>query len=432
MAATPNHDPPLPGGFTPTFHWRILGTPAPVFPGFEIDVCDRIPEAEEADAAWHRNRAREILRRHPEVSQLTGRAPVTAVFCLAGIALQIGIAISMTTQPWWVILLVANLFGGVLNILLFTLAHECNHFLVFKSEPANRWLFTLTSLPMMFAGHHSWWIEHHVHHNHLGSRIDFIKRRRSILLAMKDRIFNRVPGPRVQRMTSWLTTPLFWPIAALMLVTQFLRSIVGLAVYGWNAVRTGNLKPNDFALAILADEHLVSGYHRYKLEAWAVVYPLMSLGLVVGIWLLFGWIPLAYLFLSALFATGFLQPLVFGMILSNSHFHGHDCYQPSASNYGVLNWFTFNFGLHTEHHDFHKIPWLRLGRLRKIAPEFYENLKQTPSFIGLALRFAFGTRDSFDNEDYRNAEMLKADSPHRLTPSRAERDRENGDSDFPS
>jgi fatty acid desaturase len=62
--------------------------------------------------------------------------------------------------------------------------------------------------------------------------------------------------------------------------------------------------------------------------------------------------------------------------------------------------------MHTEHHDFHYVPWFRLGRLRQIAPEYYVNLKQTRSFSKLAFQFAFGTRDAFNNEEQRNRERL--------------------------
>jgi len=402
-----SHPKDIPGGFTPKFHWRVLGSPAPVFPGFEIDICDRISDDEQPDAIWHRKRARGILKAHPEVKKLFGRSSITALWCVGLAVAQLAIAIAIVSQPWWVILLLAYAVGAILNVALFNLAHECNHSLIFKSKSANRWLFTLTSLPMLFPGHHTWWIEHHVHHNHLGSGIDFVKRRRSILLALKDRIFGYLPGQKVRRMTTWITTPLFWPIAAFMLVTQILRAIVGLIFYVATAVISRRLVPNDTALAILADEHLVSGYHRYKLEMWAVTYPLISLAMIVGLYAWLGWIPLIYLFLSALFTTGFLHPLVFGLMLSNSHFHGHECYQPSSSNYGPINWITFNFGLHAEHHDFHFIPWFRLGKLRKIAPEFYDNLLQTKSFSWLAFKFAFGTRESFNNEEYRNRALLE-------------------------
>jgi sphingolipid delta-4 desaturase len=398
----------LPGGFTPTFHWRILGTPAPVFPGFEIDICDPVAEDDEPDAVWHRNRAKSILRDHPEVKLLMGRAPVTAVFCIGVAALQIGIAIGLAVAgvPWWGVVLAAYVLGAIIDVALFNLAHECNHSLIFKSKAANRAMFTIASIPKLFPGHHTWWIEHHVHHNHLGSEKDFVRRRRSILLAMKDRIFGHVPGPRVRRMTSWLTTPLFWPISAMMLITQLIRAIVGLCVYVATAVYHRQWKPTDFALSILADQHLISGYKRYKLEMWAVNYPLTVFAMMGLLYGFFGWVPLLYLFLSALFMTGFLHPLAFGLILSNSHFHGHQCYQPSASNYSWVNWITFNFGMHTEHHDFHYVPWFRLGRLRQIAPEYYDNLKQTRSFSKLAFQFAFGTRDAFNNEEQRNRERL--------------------------
>ncbi len=414
MATATKQPEMVPGSFTPKFHWRVLGTPAPVFPGFEVDICDPVAEENEPDAVWHRHRARSIIRDHPEVKQLFGRAPISALFCVAGAVLQIGIAVALIGQPWWVIVLAAWLFGAIINIGLFNLAHECNHSMIFKNKAANRWLFTLTSLPMLFPGHHTWWIEHHVHHNHLGSEKDFVKRRRSILLALKDRIFGYLPGPDVRRMTTWITTPLFWPISGFMLITQVLRAVVGLIVYAATAVWHRQLKPTDFALSILADQHLVSGYKRYKLEMWAVTYPLIALGMIAALVWFFGWVPLIYLFVSALFTTGFLHPLAFGLMLSNSHFHGYQCYQPSASNYGPVNWITFNFGMHTEHHDFHYIPWFRLGQLRKIAPEFYDELKQTRSFCKLAFQFAFGTREAFNNEDYRNAEKLRSEIPSKV------------------
>jgi len=261
---------------------------------------------------------------------------------------------------------------------------------------------------MMFTGHHCWWIEHHVHHNHMGSHKDFVKRRRSVLLAMKDRVFGYIPGPTIRRLTSWITTPLFWPIAGLMIVMQVLRGIVGLVVYAVSALATRRLTPGKLALTILADEHLVSGYRRYKIETWAVIYPLLSLLMMAGLWLLFGWKALLYMFLSSLFATGFLHPLVFGLMLSNSHFYGFKFYQPSASYYGWLNAITFNFGLHCEHHDFHYIPWHRLSQLRRIAPEYYDDLRKTRSFAGLAFQFAFGSREQFNNEEYRNMQLLEA------------------------
>ncbi len=398
----------VPGGFQLKFHWRILGSQAPVFPGFEVDISDRVADDEKPDAVWHRQRARDMLRDHPQIRELFGHTPGTAVWCLLFAATQLGLAVAAIYQPWWAILLCAYVFGSWLNICLFNLAHDCNHGLIFNNRQWERWLFTITSIPMFMPGHHTWWIEHHVHHNDLGAKKDFVKRRRSILLAMKDKVAGIVVPRPLRPLITWATTPLFWPIASFMLITQILRAVVGLIVYALTVLFTFRIRPSDTAVSILADQHLLSGYDHYQIRSWAVVYPLMSLTLLVSLYVLGGWQPIAYLALSALFMTGFLHPLMFGLILSNSHFHGHRQYQPSSSYYGWLNWITFNFGLHTEHHDLAAIPWSRLGKLRRMAPEFYDDLIQTKSYFLLALKFAFGSRENFDNEEHRNARMLAA------------------------
>lgn len=309
-------------------------------------------------------------------------------------------------QPWWAILLGAYVIGSWLNMCLFQLAHECNHGLVFNNHRWERWLFTITSLPMFMPGHHTWWIEHHVHHNDLGAKKDFVKRRRSIFLHMKDNVFGMIVPRPLRPLITWVTTPLFWPLASLMLVTQILRAVVGLAFYAFSVLFTFRIRPSDMATAILADQHLLSGYDNYRIRGWAVTYPLLSLTLLISLFLLGGWQPIVYLALSELFMTGFLNPFTFGLILSNSHFHGHREYQPSSSYYGWLNWITFNFGLHTEHHDLAAIPWNRLGKLRAMAPEYYDDLIITKSYSLLGLKFAFGSRENFDNEEHRNEEIF--------------------------
>lgn len=398
-----------PGGFDLKFHWRILGPYAPVFPGFEIDICDRVSDEEKPDAVWHRNRAKGILRDHPEVKELFGRSRWTAVWCIAVATAHFAVAVVSPNIPVWSFVVAAYVFGAMANLALFNLAHECNHGLVFKKKRWNRWLFTYTSLPMLLPAHHTWWIEHHVHHNEMGAMQDFVKRRRSILLHMKDRLFGVPVVGKIRDCFAWTATPLFFPISAFVLVAQIIRSAIGLVVYAATAVGQRKLRPSETSMKILADEHLLSGYKKYGIESWAIAYPLISLAATAVLWTVFGWQSVAYLFLSALFMAGFLHPLAFGLILSNSHFYGFKSFQPTSSYYGWLNWITFNFGLHTEHHDLAAIPWYRLGKLRAMAPEYYDPLLKTKSFASLALKFAFGSREQFNNEEFRNAELVGAD-----------------------
>ena len=59
------------------------------------------------------------------------------------------------------------------------------------------------------------------------------------------------------------------------------------------------------------------------------------------------------------------------------------------SYYGPLNFFTYNVGLHNEHHDFPAIPWTRLPKLHEIASEFYTDLPYHRSWTYVLWRFIF-------------------------------------------
>ena len=121
--ATVEKDFPV-GGFVPTFSWRLIGSAAPVWPGFDVDVLTRIPDAEREDAVWHRERAKAILKAHPEVKDLFGRDPTTAFWCLLVAGTQVALAVACGFLPWWGMVLLAWLVGSSINIMLFQLGHD--------------------------------------------------------------------------------------------------------------------------------------------------------------------------------------------------------------------------------------------------------------------------------------------------------------------
>jgi sphingolipid 4-desaturase/C4-monooxygenase len=383
-----------PRRFRPKFHLRVLGTASPVFPGFEVDILDRVSDDEKPEAVWHRDRARAILRAHPEVRSLFGHTPITAIPCLAVAGAQVGLALASAHVPWWAVIALAWVFGALLNVCMFQLAHECNHNLIFKKTSWNRVMFTITSLPMFLSAHHTWWAEHLTHHSDMGAKKDFITRRRTFFLSSR------------------ILSPMLFPYSLFMLVTQVGRSAVGLLMYVFTDLIRGRLKPSDRTLAVLADQHLVSGYKRDGIEFWAVIYPVLNFtlcGLLIWYGSLYGawWKPVLYLMLAEAFMTGFLHPPMLGIVLGISHFHGTRHYQPSASNYSKLvNLLTFNAGLHVEHHDIAGIPGHRLWKLRRMATEYYDNLETIPSYTMLGLKFVFCTPTTFarefDNETQRN------------------------------
>ena len=241
--------------FRPKFHIRVLGSAAPVFPGFEVDILDRVPDDEKPEAVWHRDRCRAMLRAHPEIRSLMSNSPSTALFCLLCSGGQVALAALSAQLPWWGVIALAWVVGSMLNVCLFQLAHECNHNSIFKKTFPNRAMFTITSLPMFLPGHHTWWVEHLTHHSDMGAKKDFITRRRTFFL------------------TSRILSPMFFPYSLLMIVTQILRSLVGLIMYVATDLTRGRIKPSPRTLAVLADQHLVSGYQADRIELWAVIYP---------------------------------------------------------------------------------------------------------------------------------------------------------------
>ena len=94
---------------------------------------------------------------------------------------------------------------------------------------------------------------------------------------------------------------------------------------------------------------------------------------------------LFYMLLSTFFA-GSIHPTAGHFIAEHYVMEG---VQETYSYYGPLNCLAYNVGYHNEHHDFPNVPWSRLPEVRKIAPEFYDNLPQCKSWPGCILRYIF-------------------------------------------
>lgn len=116
----------------------------------------------------------------------------------------------------------------------------------------------------------------------------------------------------------------------------------------------------------------------------------------------FGGKSLGYLILSS-FLAGSLHPCAGHFIAEHYVFSQHQNLTGEKSSkekagakapppetysyYGVLNYLTYNVGLHNEHHDFPAVPWTRLWKLNAIAKEFYEDLPCHYSWTGVIWQF---------------------------------------------
>ncbi|KAJ2713588.1 sphingolipid delta-4 desaturase, partial [Coemansia spiralis] len=90
----------------------------------------------------HRKRRQAILDRHPEVKELYGNEPLTAVIAAVAVALQLAAAYLVgcvwTDLHWAAVVAIAYLLGGSVSALYGVIIHEAGHNLVFEAPLGNR------------------------------------------------------------------------------------------------------------------------------------------------------------------------------------------------------------------------------------------------------------------------------------------------------
>lgn len=290
-----------------------------------------------SDPEPHRQRTKDLLRRHPEIRALIGPNPGTFWWTAGIVALQIVAAWLVAKEPWWAVVVVAYTVGAFADHALFVMIHETAHRLVFKRTVPNILTALLANLPQFFPGAMSFSKYHLKHHAFQGVyELDG-----DLPFRWEARIVGRSPV----RKALWL---LLFPI--------------------FQAIRPWRVKEVPLW------------------DRWTVANLAVQLTFDAGVWVVLGPKALAYFALSLFFSIG-LHPL--GARWIQRHYLTGDGEQETFSYYGPLNLLAFNVGYHNEHHDFPSVPWNRLPRIRAIAPEVYQSLSAHTSWARLLWRFLF-------------------------------------------
>ena len=301
----------------------------------------------------HRDRTKQILRRHPEIRSLIGPARLT-FWCILGlVSLQFFVAWFVADQPVWVVLGLAYTVGAFASHALFVMIHECAHRLVFPRRLPNILTGLFANLPLFVPGAVSFQKYHLKHHAFQGVY--------ELDADIPSRWEARLVGRSALRKAFWL---LLYP------VFQAVRSF-----------RVKDVPP---------------------LDAWTLVNLGVQIGVNLAVYLVWGPKALVYLALALFFSIG-LHPLGARWI-QRHYLVGEGGEQETFSYYGFLNLLTFNVGYHNEHHDFPSVPWHRLPRIRAAAPEAYTELAAHTSWTRLLLRFLF------DPEITLYSRMVRADA----------------------
>jgi len=281
----------------------------------------------------HTTRRREILKQHPEIKKLFGAEPLTFWIVLGITISQLWIASWIGESSWTVWLLVMYIYGATVNHTLQLANHEISHNLVFEG---NLWanFFTgilanvATGIPssVTFRYYH---MDHHIYQGVDVADTDI---------------------PSDWELSFFTTTPrkLLW-----MMCQSLAYALRPVFV---------NPKP---------------------LTKWQIFNAVVILGLDYIIYQFVGLWGLLYLITGSFVGVG-LHPAAGHFIAEHYVFvKGYETY----SYYGSLNYVNFNVGYHNEHHDFPKIPWSRLPRVREIAPEWYDHLPHHDSYCKVIWNF---------------------------------------------
>ncbi|KAL1302846.1 hypothetical protein AAFC00_003178 [Neodothiora populina] len=298
----------------------------------------------------HRSRRMAIIKAHPEVLKLCGPEPLTVPIVIGVVSLQFLCAYLLRDTPFfsWRFFLTAYIIGATANQNLFLAIHEISHNLAFKSGLANRLFAIVANLPIGIPYSASFRPYHLTHHKSLG-----------------------VDG---------LDTDLPTAFEAF-----FLDSIAGKAFFCTFQILFYALRPM-----------MVYQIPLTRVHALNVVVQLLVDYLMVQTW---GGKAVGYFVLSS-FLAGSLHPCAGHFIAEHYVFERSSLENKRArdpkegipvpetfSYYGPLNFFTYNVGLHNEHHDFPAIPWSRLPALHEIAKEFYRDLPRHDSWTGVIWQF---------------------------------------------
>ncbi|KAL0488443.1 sphingolipid delta-4 desaturase [Acrasis kona] len=317
----------------------------------------------------HLRRKYAILKAHPEIKELFGPDPNTKykLFAFVGIQLFTCYMVTNYVHSWWLYLLIAYVIGGTFNHSCSISIHEATHNLIFEKQMYNSLIAIFVNLPLTLPAAMSFKRYHHEHHLYQG--VDVID---------------------TDIATNFEADRLRGPIGKAFFVT-FMSLF-----YALRPLFTYPKKPT----------------------AWELFNTAVQFSFDALIFYLGGFKALGYLLLSTFLGLG-LHPTAGHFIQEHFVFEeGQETY----SYYGPLNYVMLNVGYHNEHHDFPRIPGSRLPLVKKIAPEYYDNLKYYTSWTKVIIDYIFTDGMTMYNRTKRTKEMHDAARRQNIMKGRKEHD----------
>ncbi|KAH3674187.1 hypothetical protein WICMUC_003429 [Wickerhamomyces mucosus] len=296
----------------------------------------------------HAIRRKQILKKYPQITKLTGPEPLTKYIIFGVVSLQLLVAYNLrNTSFWsWKFFLSSYIIGATANQNCFLAIHELSHNLAFKKPIHNKLYAIFANIPIGIPYSASFRPYHQLHHKFQGDEIldtDLPTRYEAIILS------------NILGKAFFATCQIFFYALRPMFITQIKFTYI----------------------------HLLN-----------VAFQVFIDYLMVKYW---GGNALLYFVFSS-FLAGSLHPCSGHFIAEHYILSPPSSYNPQTdlppvetySYYGILNVLTWNVGLHNEHHDFPYIAWSKLFELNKVANEFYRDLPEHKSWCMVIVDFILG------------------------------------------
>lgn len=276
------------------------------------------------------------------INKISCRSSILPIICMPMfihlLSFQICMCLAVKDLSWGPLILLTYVVSGTLNHSLGSAIHEIGHNLAYGHRRPlwNRALGMICNLPMGVPLSVTYKKYHSDHHRYLGNKdLDA-----DVPTKIECYLFRR-PITRVV----WL--------------------ILHPVIHG---IRPFIKKPDPLT----------------KLE---FINLICQLGFDAAIYNILGYKALFYCVFGTLFGLG-LHPLA-GHFISEHYMFTKG--QATQSYYGSLNPILFNVGYHVEHHDFPYISWRKLPEVKRMAPEYYDNLAHHTSWLKVIWDFIFDT-----------------------------------------
>ncbi|EGR30635.1 hypothetical protein IMG5_127390 [Ichthyophthirius multifiliis] len=282
----------------------------------------------------HIVRRRAILKKYPQIKELYKKDPISAYLAIIVTSIQLCIAYFIQNTSWPIYLSTIYVFGASLNHTMFALLHDLTHYTAFENININRFMAFITNITSCIPSAMAFTHYHREHHLDQGN-----------------------PQRDADLPTQWEINTFNTPIRKIFFL--FFHIL-------FYAIRPLYINPKGINMPDILNFAFIMSTD-YLIYTYIGPYALL------------------YLLLSGFFALG-LHPLAMHIIAEHYEFvKGQETY----NYFGISNFFNLNLGYHTEHHDFPMVPWRSLPKIRKIAPEFYQDLPFHTSYLKVAIQYIF-------------------------------------------